>query len=262
MDRTYIESQHIVQRYLSGDLSVREAREFEKYCADNPDVLNSLPIPARVKAKMAHKPGDAVADFGSDMDALGMPSSSAVSAAGLDDQDDDDDDDDEPTSRWQGSSDGSRKWVMMLGFALLLAVGGIVALLMTSSATEKDLKTQLRAAKAIQLRPPGNVQTFRVTPAKSPGANPINVGNPDSAVLIDLFVNVSDGSYNTFLVTIDDVERGRVGQFRRMARDSNKELRLSLNSSAFGIGDFDIKLEGYTWRGDTVPVGWIRLGLK
>jgi len=66
MDRTYIESQHIVQRYLSGDLSVREAREFEKYCAEHPDVLNSLPIPARVKAKMARKPGEAVGDFASD----------------------------------------------------------------------------------------------------------------------------------------------------------------------------------------------------
>ncbi len=31
MDRTYIESQQIVARYLSGDLSVREARQFEKY---------------------------------------------------------------------------------------------------------------------------------------------------------------------------------------------------------------------------------------
>jgi hypothetical protein len=260
MDRTYIESQHIVQRYLSGDLSIREAREFEKYCADNPDVMNSLPIPARVKAKMAHKPGDATVGFGNDADALGIPDSSTVIAD--DDNDDDDDDENDQPSRWQGSPDGARKWVMILGFALLLSIGGIVALLMQSSAVEKDLKTQLRAAKAVQLRPPGNVQTFRVTPAKSQGGNPINVGNPDTAVLIDLFVNVSDGPYNTFLVTIDDVERGRVGQFRRLARDSNKELRLSLNSSAFGVGDFDIKLEGYTWRGDTVPVGWIRLGLK
>jgi hypothetical protein len=53
MDRTYIESQHIVPRYLSGDLTVREAREFERYCQENPDMLNSLPIPVRVKAKMA-----------------------------------------------------------------------------------------------------------------------------------------------------------------------------------------------------------------
>lgn len=259
MDRTYIESQHIVQRYLSGDLSIREAREFEKYCADNPDVLNSLPIPARVKAKMAHKPGEAIERFGNDADALGIPDSSAT----LLDDNDDDDDDDRPASRWQGSPNGSRKWVMMLGIALLLALGGIVALLMQKSASEKDFKAQLRAAKAVQLRPPGNVRTFRIKAAPNQPSSPtINVGNPEPATLIDLYIDMSDGSYNTFLVTIDDVERGRVGQFRRLARDSNKELRLSLNSSAFGVGDYDIKLEGYTWRGDTVPVGWIRLGLK
>jgi hypothetical protein len=268
MDRTYIESQRIVQRYLSGDLTVREAREFERYCADHPDVLNSLPIPVRVKAKMARKPGeaaDAASDTGSDFgDELGMPSNSALAAAGLDaDEADDDDSDDEAPSRWQSSPEGARRWVMVLGFALLLALGGIVWLLMQSSAMEKDLKTQLRDAKALQLRPPGSVQTYRVTPSKTQPSSPtINVGNPESAVSIDLYVNLSDGQYNTFLVTIDDVERGRVAQVRRVARDSNRELRLSLNSSAFGKGDFDIKLEGYTWRGDTVPVGWIRLGLK
>jgi len=267
MDRTYIESQRIVQRYLSGDLSVREAREFEKYCADHPDVLNSLPIPVRVKAKMARKPGDIANDAsdGSDIDALGMPSQTALSAAGLnqDDEDEDDDDADDKPSRWQSSPDGARRWVMVLGFALLATVGGLVAILMKSSATEQDLKAQLHAAQAIQLRPPGNVQTFRVTPVPNqPGSPTVNVGNPEPAKLIDLYVNVSDGQYNTFLVTIDDVTRGRVMQIRRVARDSNKELRLSLNSSAFGIGDYDVKLEGYTWRGDTVPVGWIRLGLK
>ena len=39
MDRKYIENEHIVERYLSGDLTVREARDFEKYCLEHPAVL-------------------------------------------------------------------------------------------------------------------------------------------------------------------------------------------------------------------------------
>src|SRR5262245_11546250 len=58
MDRTYIESQQIVARYLSGDLTVREARQFEKYCLDNPDWVRELPIPMNLKAKMVRKPGE------------------------------------------------------------------------------------------------------------------------------------------------------------------------------------------------------------
>ena len=56
MDRNYIESEHIVDRYLSGDLTVREAREFEKYCLDHPDVLKSMPIPVRLKARLSRRP--------------------------------------------------------------------------------------------------------------------------------------------------------------------------------------------------------------
>jgi hypothetical protein len=44
-----------------------------------------------------------------------------------------------------------------------------------------------------------------------------------------------------------------------MVPDSNKELLLSLNSSAFGPGEYRMRLQGYTWRGDRVDVGWVRL---
>jgi hypothetical protein len=58
MDRNYIEREQIVDRYLAGELTVREAREFEKYCLENPQFLNSLPIPVRLKARLARQPLD------------------------------------------------------------------------------------------------------------------------------------------------------------------------------------------------------------
>ncbi len=56
MDRKYIETEHIVDRYLSGDLTVREAREFEKYCLDHPEALKAMPIPVRLKARLSRRP--------------------------------------------------------------------------------------------------------------------------------------------------------------------------------------------------------------
>ena len=51
MDRKYIENEHVVDRYLSGDLTVREARDFEKYCLEHPEALREMPIPVRLKAR-------------------------------------------------------------------------------------------------------------------------------------------------------------------------------------------------------------------
>src|SRR5687768_15692105 len=56
MDRKYIENEHIVDRYLSGDLTVREARDFEQFCLDHPQFLSSLPIPVRLKARLSRRP--------------------------------------------------------------------------------------------------------------------------------------------------------------------------------------------------------------
>jgi hypothetical protein len=257
MDRTYIESQHIVSRYLTGDLTVREAREFEKYCQENPDMLNSLPIPVRVKAKMARKPG-AELDV-SDFDPTATDT--AILAAGLDDSDDDDDDRSSSSSR--SMSSGSSRWSIVLGIALAVAVAGAGALWVRTGALEKQLVVSQRAVKSLQIRPPGGMQEYRVKPSGAkPSAPTVNIGWPDPPQLIDLRIDMSEGKYNTFLVTIDSVSDGRALQIRRVARDSNGEVRIGLNSSAFGQGDYDLKLEGYTWRGETVPSGWIRLGLK
>jgi len=45
----------------------------------------------------------------------------------------------------------------------------------------------------------------------------------------------------------------------RITPDSNRELRIALNSSAFGPGEYRMRLQGYTWRGERVDVGWVRL---
>jgi hypothetical protein len=257
MDRTYIESQHIVSRYLSGDLTVREAREFEKHCQENPDMLNSLPIPVRVKAKMARKPGAELT--ASDFDPTATDT--AIMAAGLDNKDDDDDESD--SGGYRGSPTESRLWTVVFGVLLAVAVAGAGALWIRVGALEKQLTVSQRAVKALQLQPPGGVQEYRVKPSTTKPKSPtVNVGWPNPPQLLDLRIDMSEGKYNTFLLTIDSASDGRAIQIRRVARDSNGEVRIALNSSAFGQGEYDIKLEGYTWRGDTVAAGWIRLGLK
>jgi hypothetical protein len=68
--------------------------------------------------------------------------------------------------------------------------------------------------------------------------------------------------FKVFAVTIDKVDAGRVLELQRVSTDSNRELRFTLNSSAFGPGEYRIRLQGYTWRGDRVDSGWVRLVVK
>ena len=134
---------------------------------------------------------------------------------------------------------------------------------MYASSIKKQLSTNQKTTQQYHLRAPATTQEHRVKPSVAKPSGPtLNIGWPDSPQWIDLRIDMSEGRNNTFLVTIDSVSDGRVMAIRHVARDSNGELRLNLNSSAFGPGDYDLKFDGETWRGDTMPVGWIRLGLK
>ena len=70
---------------------------------------------------------------------------------------------------------------------------------------------------------------------------------------------VRQSQYPAFALVVDKVDHGRVMVIERMTPDSNRDLRLALNSSAFGPGEYRIRVQGYTWRGQRVDVGWVRL---
>ena len=62
-----------------------------------------------------------------------------------------------------------------------------------------------------------------------------------------------------WLCVVREIDGSTVRYIERIAPDSNKELRLSLNSSAFGPGEYRLRLQGYAWSGERVDVGWVRL---
>jgi hypothetical protein len=260
MDRNYIESEHIVDRYLAGELTVREARDFEKYCLEHPQFLNGLPIPVRLKARLARRPLE-----DSETGVFQAIPSSATHAAL--EATDEGFDPEEERSQWLAATrsgrGGSRILVMMLVFALIAAIGGIVAYGMHVNALEKQLKELKRSMESKQMQPAGSVKVYRLGLSRAkPAAPTLEVGWAVPPQLMDIYVDVTEGKYNTFQITVDKVDGGRVMQLRRVARDSNKELRFSLNSSAFGPGDYLLKFDGYTWRGQPEEIGWLRLGLQ
>lgn len=258
MDREYIRSQRVVERYLSGDLIVREAREFETYCQEHPDVLDSLPLPARLKARLSVKPFD-----GTDTSVFpAIPSSITrlVAPAPMTEpaprpatvQDDTDEDDDAPAARRHLAP------IVLLGIAIV----AIATLLWLRADQQQQIKTLTVQAKGIKLQAPGVSEVLRLAPSDvlpdAPQAS-VSLGLPK---LLDVHIDVSDTKFAQYALTIDKADEARLFTIRRIAVDTNRELRFNLNSSAFGPGQYQIKLEGYDWRGQVMPAGWMLVDMR
>ena len=159
------------------------------------------------------------------------------------------------------------EWWQQRGFVALLAGALVLLLALTVAARVASHRDRALAAtledqvRTLTLRPASQVRAVRIAP------NPRSwSAAPDAALewleppeLLDLYLPVAYSEFKVFAVTIDKVDTGRVLDLQRMAVDSNRELRFALNSSAFGPGEYRIRLQGYTWRGQRVDAGWVRL---
>jgi hypothetical protein len=256
MDRDYVENEHIVERYLSGELTVLEAREFEEYCLEHPQALREMPIPVRLKARLAKRPPE-------DSETgifQAIPSSATRAAVAVSDEGFDA----EEEARWR-SRGGERpgRWLVTgLLVALVAAIGGTVIYGLEARALNGKLRSAQREIQTLGMQAPGSVQNYKLKLARNkPQQATLAPGWLQPPQMLELHVDAGEGKYNAYQVTIDKADGTRVMQIHRLARDSNRELRVALNSSAFGPGQYLLKFEGYTWRGQLEEVGWIRLGL-
>lgn len=259
MDRKYIENEHVVDRYLSGDLTVREARDFEKYCLEHPDFLSSLPIPVRLKTRLARRPTES-----SETGVFeAIPSSATRAAMEAVDDGFDPEEAREEMRRSSGGAGANRALLIGLLLAVMIATAMAVIYALQASSLSEQLQGAKKELTGTHMQAPGSVQKYKVELVKAKPAQPtLAVGWVTPPQLLEITVDASEGKITQFQITIDKTDGVRVMQLRRVTRDSNKELRFGLNSSAFGPGDFLIKVEGYNWRGQTEVVGWMMLGLR
>jgi hypothetical protein len=116
----------------------------------------------------------------------------------------------------------------------------------------EDVATQpLQPSKSTR---PIVVEVSRTGPV---GRSIVTIGGKD-AELADFKFDVSWSTFTNFRITIDRVDQGRVAVLTNLARDSNGHLRIALNSSAIGPGEYDVEFEGLDWRGTPAPQAWTR----
>lgn len=230
MDRDYIARNQVVERYLSGRLPIKGATEFERFCKEHPKFLDEIGMPERVNAGLRL------------LEASGKP---------------------EP---WQESKTPAWQKPMV---SLVLACGVAIlcmalAVVWSGSASKSHRIDQLqRQASERALDPATSTREIRLMPSRSGASNApaITIGGGGAVQLADFKIDESRSPYHVFRITIDRIDQGRVGVINNIAKDSNGHLRIALNSSALGPGNYMLTLEGLDWRGEPQPDSWVTIGI-
>lgn len=162
------------------------------------------------------------------------------------------------------------RWWQQPAFVAGLAVAAAALLALTLGARVSSHRDRARAAELATmlesetLRPATQVRALRIepNPASYSAAPDATLRWPEPPELLEIYLPLRYADYPTYAIVVDKVDTGRVMVLERVARDSNGDLRFSVNSSAFGPGEYRLRLQGYTWRGQRVDAGWVRLVIE
>jgi hypothetical protein len=231
MDRDFIERNQVVERYLSGRLPIKGATDFERFCREHPELLDELGIAERVNAALRL------------LEAGGRPEPWA-----------------EPRKHfWQ-----KLEIVLgLLGATLILAIAlGMVA----SGSAQKSRRIAALRQEATErpLEPAASTRDIRLLPSRDGASDTpaIVIGGGREAELADFRIDESRSPYRLFRITIDRIDQGRVGIIDHLAKDSDGNLRIALNTTALGPGAYQLTIEGLNWQGLPQPDSWVTIGIR
>lgn len=144
-----------------------------------------------------------------------------------------------------------------LGAAAALVILVIACAWLAISAGIARERMAMLEARAEQgfLAPPSTTRTARVS-LESGGNLKLGGGAPER---LEIRIEARSNKYNQFRVSVLRDDGTAVLHFDRLQRDTNGELRFALNSTLLPPGGYVLRIEGFTWRGETEPVGRIHM---
>lgn len=229
MDRDFIQRNQIVERYLSGRLPLKGAADFERFCSEHPGALDELGLPERVNKALRL------------LDASGKP---------------------EPWDETRGQL-WRKPQVPIVLAALTFVLAVTLAIVGGSSGSKSDRIAALEQRAVDQpIEPVTSTRTIRLLPSRQrANRSPAVVIGGGGAQLADLKIDMSHSGSNAFRITIDRVDQGKVAVLHNMTKDSNGHVRFALNTSALGVGNYQLTIDGLDWRGGAKTEAWITIGI-
>jgi hypothetical protein len=231
MDRDFIARNQVVERYLSGRLPLKAATEFERFCRDHSELLDEIGLPERVNAGLRL------------LEAAGKPEPWQEA----------------PRPVWQ-----KPQVTLVLAAAVVILVLALAGIAASNSSRGHRIAELQKQNTERALDPATSTREIRLLPSRSGASNSpaITIGGGGSAQLVDLKIDESRSAYHAFRVTIDRIDQGRVAVINNLDKDSNGHLRIALNTSALGPGNYQLTLEGLDWRGQPQPDSWVTIGIQ
>jgi hypothetical protein len=107
-----------------------------------------------------------------------------------------------------------------------------------------------KQADAGFLQAPSSTRTVRVD-LRNPGT--VSIGGGEFPERVDFLLNARSDRYARFRVSLLRHDGTLVFRADQLVRDSNLDLRLSINSSALPQGNYVLRVEGYARGGRTEP---------
>lgn len=145
-----------------------------------------------------------------------------------------------------------------IGAAAVLAIALGVVLWRWDMAVDRQRVLEAQAEQGF-LAPTSAAQTVRIDPQ---ARHRYSAGGGASASRIELYIAMRTLKFNQFRVNLARGDGTFIAQFNRLVRDSNGNLRIAFNSSLLPAGDYELRVEGITWRGEAVPLERVVLALQ
>jgi hypothetical protein len=230
-DRKFIEDHKLIERYLENKLPVKGARDLENWCRANPEYLNELNLSERAQSSLKL------------LEASGRPQDLG-----------------EPKPPWWKSI-----YVLIgLGVAAFLSLVAFWSLFGKYELLHGQLEDTRTLANQGSLVQPAVESTQRVTPDHAQGIDRARVVvSRNAPQLMDVHIDLGyTNKLTQFRMFVDKKDQGRALILNDLLKDSNGELRMTLNSTGLAAGIYNIRIEGMPFRGSPIPVGWLILDVR
>jgi hypothetical protein len=230
-DRKFIEDHQLVERYLENKLPFKGARDLENWCREHPEYLNELKMPERAQASLKL------------LEASGQTQDLR-----------------EPQPPWWKTI-YALIGLGVVAFLSLVAFWALFGKYVLLRGELEDTRATMNRGTLVQ---PATSRLIQVDPDRAPGIDRSRIVVSHSApLLMDLHIDLGyTNKQMQFRLVVDKQDQGRALVLDNLLKDSNGELRMTLNSTGLSAGIYNARIEAVPIHGSPVAIGWVILEVQ
>jgi hypothetical protein len=226
-DAQFIEEHHLIERYLENKLPYKGARDLENWCREHPEYLNNLKLSERAQASLK------LLEASGQVQDLREP----------------------PLPWWK-----TPYTLIGLAAVALLCLVAFWFLMGKYVLLRSELQDTRERSHQGSLVQPATERDLRIGPDRAPGLDRARIVVSRAAPeLIDVHIDMSYSKLMQFRMFVDKQDQGRALVLNNILKDSNNELRLTINTTGLAAGVYTVRIEALPPRGIPIPEGWLIL---